>query len=147
MAIVFMRKEKTEYFTWALSRLKFLFGNQKPRCFMSDRELGALKAVKHVFKVPHFLCQVHVARNVRAYAKTQQIDPDRFSSSVRRVMRAHTEEEYEARLDHFRNIWNGKGGRGLVSYVEKTWFTPHKEKLVSVWSDHILHFATRSTNR
>ena len=148
IALVFMKQETTKHYAWALKRLKWLYGDKRPICIMSDRELGALKAVQHIFgDVHHFLCQVHVDRNVKTYAKLMRVDPKKFSSSVRRVLRSHTEQEYEERLNHFRSTWNSREGGGLVGYVETTWLTPHKEKLVAAWSDSILHFGTRTSNR
>ena len=146
--MVFLDGETANNYAWALKRLKWLFGSKKPVCIMSDRELGILQPVEDIFPgVRHLLCQVHVDRNVKAYATTMGIDPKKFSSSVRRVMRSHTPSEYEERLDYFRRKWNSTQGGGLVQYVESTWFTPHKEKLVCAWSDDILHFATRSSNK
>ena len=148
IALVFMKEETTKHYIWALKRLQWLFGKNRPQCIMSDRELETIKGVRIVFgDVRHLLCQVHVDRNVRGYAKTMRVDPTRFCSSVRRVMRSHTEEEYEERLVYFRKKWKSGVEKGLVGYVETTWFIPHKEKLVSAWSDDVRHFATRSSNR
>lgn len=144
IALVFMERETTNHYAWALRRLKWLYGEKNPVCIMSDRELGLIKAAKLVFpKVRHHLCQVHVDRNVKAYAKTMKIDEKKFSGSVRRVMRSHTKEEYRERLAHFKGIWS----EGLVRYVEQTWFNEHKKKLVAAWCDDVLHFATRTSNR
>ena len=147
IAIVFMRNETTEHYVWALRRLKSLFDNKDPTAIMSDRDLAVVKAVPIVFpNAHHLLCRVHVNRNVEARVTGNMCTKSvmHFTGNIRWLLRSPTEDVYESRLKYLKEKW--KNGT-FMNYVEEVWLKEHKTKLVDAWCNHILHFATRSSNR
>ena len=141
-----MKHERDENYEWALRHLRHLFGQKLPTAIVSDRELGLLQAAKRVFpEVKHLLCRVHVHRNVEAYANGKikcDESRDHFTRGVQWLFRSATVEIYENRLARMWESW-----AGLMNYVQIVWLGPYKEHLVSAWTDTVLHFVTRSTNR
>jgi len=117
-----------------------------PAAIMTDREQSLINALHVVFpEVQHLLCWVHIKHNIFAYAGPIVKDNKtamKFSSKCWGVFLSTTEETYEERLATLRRRW----GSGLVEYVEKQWLNPYKKNIVCAWTDHHLHFFTRTSN-
>jgi hypothetical protein len=70
---------------------------------------------------------------------------EELNTEIRAILYAETEQKYEAAL---RSFQQGAGARNpvILSYIEQTWL-PHKEKFVTAWADHCLHYGNRATSR
>ncbi|CAH9112982.1 unnamed protein product [Cuscuta europaea] len=91
---------------------------------------------------------VHVKRNIEDKAlklsnmKTIQLS---FSKGCMKLFSSTIVDQYEEQLKYMRSKW--KNNWGLMRYLTEYWLDPYKDRLVSVWTDHVTHFGTRTTNR
>lgn len=149
IGFAFTKHEDEFHYTFIMKKLRLMCEEVgvMPTAIVTDREQSLINALHVVFpEVQHLLCWVHIKHNIFAYAgpivknsKTAKT----FSSRCWGVFLSTTEETYEERLATLRRRW----GSGLVGYVEKQWLNPYKENIVSAWTDHKLHFFTRTSNR
>jgi hypothetical protein len=113
-----------------------------PKTWVTDRELALMNTLDKLFpKSPHILYIWHVNMNVLAnyrkhFPKDKQGDHriipnpgwELFLKDWNKVVDSVTEAEYVAQLTEFRKHWTHN--EEAVDYVEDTWLTPWKEKLV-----------------
>lgn len=139
------------HYLWIIQRLRKLFEDAgvMPTAIMTDRELALITAIKYVFKdlpVQHLLCWVHIKHNIEVNATRilkNKESVKRLCSQVWRLFLSRTEEQYEERLLGLRTSWRS----GVVGYIEKVWLIPYKTNIVCAWTEHNLHFFTRTSNR
>lgn len=150
IAYAFTKAERIYHYTWIMIQLKSLFIDLgvMPTAIMTDCEDALIKGIKTVFgsEVQHLLCWVHIKHNIEAHASTilkRQIKVEAFAGQCWGLFCSATEETYELRLEQLKRSWKS----GLVGYVERTWLNPHKTSIVRAWTDHKLHFLTRTSNR
>ena len=150
IAYAFTRQEEVVHYKFIMEKLLRLFKDLgvMPAAIMTDREKALINAIRIVFKdeVKHLLCWVHIKHNIEAYASPILKDKKqvkRFCGQCWALWCSTTEEIYEERLVQLRTSWKS----GLIRYIEKTWTNPHKESIVRAWTDHHLHFFTRTSNR
>ena len=153
IAYALTKKEDNSHYLFVVKRLERLYMHvgRKPTAIVTDRELTLINAVNDIFgdSVKHLLCWVHIRNNIEAYALTAiklKDTADDFANKCWGLFMSNTEESYERRLKQLKDNWD-KGGDGLVSYMENTWLNPYKKNIVRAWTDHHLHFFTRTTNR
>ncbi len=149
VAYAFMAHENEESYAWVLRNLQHLFNGKVPNAIMTDRELGLIAAVKEVYPdVQHLLCWVHVLRSCEEAALDYTGDPDKvaqYKSECRGLFMSRTNETYQSRKKGMYARW-GMYPK-LMSHLEGTWLMDYHTNIVCAFTDHVLHFGTRSTNR
>lgn len=150
IAYAFTRAEKTFHYTWIMRKLRALFEDLgvMPTAIMTDCEMALINGIRRVFgnEVQHLLCWVHIKHNIEAHASSilkNSGKVEAFAGQCWALFCSTTEESYERRLELLRKSWRS----GLVGYVENQWLTPYKQSIVRAWTDHHLHFFTRTSNR
>ena len=151
IGFAFMSKENTQSYAWVLGSLRNIYEELEvmPTAILTNRELALINAIHEVFsedEVQHLLCWVHITTNIRAHAIAILKDDElakKFSGRCWGLFMATTEEGYEAKRRQILRNWHS----GLFKYVDQTWLTPYKRNIVRAWTDHRLHFFTRTTNR
>ena len=148
IAFVFMSKENSNHYEWALGRLRHLCGNLTPGVIVTDRELGLIRALGDVFPdVKHMICTFHAKCNInhRAWAVTRSLEArDQFIAQYNALFESRSSASYERRLAEMKVAWQSYPG--LMEYLETTWLIPYKEAIIRAWCDLYLHFGTRTTN-
>jgi predicted transcriptional regulator len=147
---------------------------EEPICFITDRETALMDVLDSIFPdTIHLLCTWHVNMNILANCRkhfpkdminprtnesgnkcinrNQPINPkdevipdpewEAFLKDWGSLLNSATEAEYISHLAKFR-----KHSEAAIKYVEGTWLTPWKEKLVRYWVDKNLHFGIRVTS-
>ena len=150
IAFAFTRKEEVVHYTFIMQKLLYLCNEAgvMPTAIMTDRDLALINAIHIVFPptVKHLLCWVHINRNIEAYANPILKDKkavETFCGQCWGLFCSVTEESYNERLEKLKSSKK----KGLVRYVVKVWLNPYKENIVRAWTDHHLHFVTRTSNR
>ena len=72
-------------------------------------------------------------------------EADKFAKACNAVFWSKTESQYEEQLAKLERQWSNR--KGLVNYLKKWWLEKHKERIVSAWTDRVLHFGSTTTNR
>lgn len=149
IAYAFTKREEVLHYHFIMQKLLYLCkqAGVMPTAIMTDRELALIKAVKIVFpEVKHMLCWVHIKHNIESYCSPILKRKDRISAfcgACWGLFCSSTEEAYLERLAKLKASWKG----GLIKYLEKTWLVPFSENIISCYTDHHLHFITRTSNR
>lgn len=97
IAFVFMHKEKTSNYIWAIDCLKsFMNECMFPRVIVTDRELALMKACDNAFpNAKKLLCRVHINRNIIAkYKRSITQSWSSFYTAWTTLVRSQTEESY-----------------------------------------------------
>ena len=172
IALCFLNGEKKEDYEWAIQCFKELltkYGIIAPIIFITDRELALMGALDLKFPdSAHILCTWHVNMNILANCRKHfpkdkpkpitnrtggrptnpsngDFIPDQqweeFLKDWVSILASKSEVEYTNSLMKFR-----KHSDAAVTYVEDTWLTPWKEKLVQFQVDQNLHFGIRVTS-
>lgn len=148
IAYAFMTHEDTDTYTWVLNNLRVIFQGRVPDSIMTDRELGLMAALRAVFpEVQHLLCWLHVTRNCEdtALKITKNLEISTlFKNQVWGLFSSSTEESFERRRRFLHAHW--QPFPGVMGYLETVWLI-HRTSLVRCYTDHVLHFGTRTTNR
>jgi hypothetical protein len=98
VAAVFLDGESERQYAWALEALFSYISESScdlPRCIVTDRDLGLLRALKNSeigSKIPHLLCRWHVNMNV--LAKTKPFFPKPTRQPDGRILRHPTFQEF-----------------------------------------------------
>ncbi|KAJ3705596.1 hypothetical protein LUZ61_009301 [Rhynchospora tenuis] len=148
-AFVFLKRERTEDYIWALRMFKETLGEvNQPLVVITDRELALINAIQDVFpSTTNILCIWHINKNILAkckmYFQTKE-DWETFSSDWQKVVYSSTEGEYIDNWREFETTYKEKN-EALV-YIKETWL-PLKEKFVSAWTDGHLHLGNRASSR
>ncbi|GJZ22592.1 PKS-NRPS hybrid synthetase, partial [Tanacetum coccineum] len=147
--LVFLKKEDTESYVWALKAFKeFLGPSNQPAVIMSDRELALMSSIKDVFpSTTSLLCIWHIQKNVFSNCKKDFEHADAFNvfmSMWNIVAYSTTEPLFDKNWAEFELDYKDK--LHSVDYIKSTWL-PCKEKFVSAWTDRYLHFGNRSSSR
>ena len=111
--------------------------------------LGLMKALEDIFsESSYLLCLFHINRNVEQKAtKVFGIETMglKFSHGLwKRLVESRDEAEYEKWLNQL--FFAHSKRPKLVSYLSDTWLV-YKERFVHAWTNNILHFGNRTTNR
>ncbi|WOH13020.1 hypothetical protein DCAR_0832529 [Daucus carota subsp. sativus] len=130
VGLAFLQDEKKDSFEWALQCTKALFDqNHLPEVIVTDREYALMNAIDGVFPSSyHMLCTRHIAKNVESRAKVgtrSEIFARGFVGRWNQIVHAETEVDYEEK-----NTW-------LI----------HAKKFVHAYTNKVLHFGNRTTNR
>ncbi|XP_021773618.1 uncharacterized protein LOC110737590 [Chenopodium quinoa] len=147
---VFMRNECTASYRWVLQRLREMIGYDKEASVsLSDRELGLYAALREVFPgTSHLLCRWHINKDVEARVtdmfKNKKIGASFKNGKWKRIMDATTEADYNVVVDTMKARWASYPA--MITYIERTWLC-HKIKLVSFWTNQVLHFGNTSNCR
>ncbi|GKA62883.1 PKS-NRPS hybrid synthetase [Tanacetum coccineum] len=146
---LFLKKEDTESYVWALKAFKeFLGPSNQPAVIMSDRELALMSSIKDVFpSTTSLLCIWHIQKNVFSNCKKDFEHADAFNvfmSMWNIVAYSTTEPLFDKNWAEFELDYKDK--LHSVDYIKSTWL-PCKEKFVSAWTDRYLHFGNRSSSR
>ncbi|KAK1364239.1 hypothetical protein POM88_039800 [Heracleum sosnowskyi] len=93
------------------------------------------------------LCTRHIAKNVEA--RTRSVTKSvvfalGFLGNWNMIVHAETEVSYEENVQHFQKIYAGH--QELLKYVQTTWLI-HARKFVHAYTNKVLHFGNRTTNR
>jgi len=147
----FLGGETNEYYFWAVSQLKKLFEivGKEPTCLVTDKEQALLNALYDIFpSSKYILCRRHIKKNIEQHAYSASRDKTMasdFSSAYYGLFKQTSKQKYEAHLESLVTSW--KTCAVLHKYVQDYWLTPHKEKIVSAWTDDVFNLGTNTTNR
>jgi hypothetical protein len=146
VAVFFIRREREEDYTWALSTLRtWLRVKDIPahRIIVTDRELALTNSLYMQFPESiTLLCRWHVNKAVVAHCKplyprdpkdAKKPGPEflEFYSAYVSVIESASENDYSAQLDRLRRI----GNPNCVRYIEEQWLGERKERIVKYWVD------------
>ena len=146
IAVMLLKGEKEEDYYHAMQTLRTWFENAgipTPRVITTDRELALINALGTWFPEPiKLLYRWHVNMNVVKHCKPlYPKDPENpklpgpefkeFYLSYIGVVEAPTETVYIERLSLFRANHKAE----TVEYVEDTWLTPYRDRLVRCYVD------------
>ena len=149
IAFAFMVHEDVPAYEWVLNELKILLGPHVPEAFVTDRERGLLPALKLVFpNVQHLLCWVHITRNCenRAFKVTGSLElAAKFKSNCWGLFCSESQQTFETRKRALYAAWSPYPS--LMPYVQSTWLTEYETSIIRCWTDRVMHFGTRTTNR
>ncbi|XP_050365479.1 protein FAR-RED ELONGATED HYPOCOTYL 3-like [Argentina anserina] len=146
---VFMQKEETQDYIWALEMFNKLMGDgNHPLAIVTDRELALMKAIQIVFPMtPNLLCIWHIEKNILANCRgmfKDDADWDAFMSSWIALIRSWDVSTFNEAWNHFKIEY--KDYASVVSYIDNTWL-PWKEMFVFAWTGQIMHFGNGVTSR
>ena len=131
---------------------------------VTDADNALIPVLSTIFpRTNHLLCIWHLQKDVLAYIKneiyTKAMEKDlkqpehgifmdkaitEMQTDWNKVLRASTIEEYEQNWTLFQTRHSGRPA--IVNYLTNQWI-PHKEKIVSAWTNKILHYSTIITSR
>ncbi|KAK9675853.1 hypothetical protein RND81_11G036000 [Saponaria officinalis] len=151
IACVLIPYESEEGYTWLLRKLMDLLEctGAAPTCFVTDRELGLVRALRTLFpETPHLLCRWHVNRAIesralkihkKVYIKDHVlINPE---SGWWNVIDATCEEDFVKAWSVFSKKWKRMG-----SYISRTW-GEHAKKFVLCYTNEYFHLRNTVTFR
>ncbi|GKC80387.1 FAR-RED impaired response 1-like protein [Tanacetum coccineum] len=150
VAFVFMHKEKTHNYEWALRCLKSLMdGCMFPRVIVTDRELALINAYNSIFPdAKGLLCTWHLNRSVLTKCKGL-IKSNKgwfnFNQMWNALIYSETEEAYAHNLEQLTETT--VDSPGVIAYLNKHWLARHKELFVVAWTKEYLHFGNHTTSR
>ncbi|KAK9676099.1 hypothetical protein RND81_11G053800 [Saponaria officinalis] len=138
-------------YTWLLRKLMDLLEctGAAPSCFVTDRELGLVRALRTLFhETPHLLCRWHVNRAIESRAL--KIHKTVFykdhvlrkpESGWWNVIDATCEEDFNKAWSVFSEKWKRMG-----SYISRTW-GEHAKKFVLCYTNEYFHLGNTATSR
>ncbi|MBE3047716.1 transposase, partial [Candidatus Bathyarchaeota archaeon] len=161
IASVFLEGESEARFTWAFNALDDYLSENKlkrPRCIITDRDLGVINALKHhlSFKsIPRLLCRWHINMNVLAKTtpffpkatRRHGLDPERhptflaFLEAWNGLVQAPTLTQFDELLAKLQGSTNGALNYppDADAYVTNTW-VPYKHQFMRCFINNVLHF-------
>ena len=154
IGFAFISNEDVASYRWVLTQLKGVYDELgvQVNTIMTDREQALIKAISQVFGdgVQHLLCWVHIRHKIIAYGLKVFANAEKphelsrgFANACWALFSSTTEATFEERYVELKRRWRPT----LIAYVEKVWLNPFKKNIVRAWTDHTLHFQTRTTNR
>ena len=112
VAFVFMSRETTDHYEWALERVKIICGNRLPDVITTNRELALINAIGKVFpNAKHIICNVHLIRNIEenGWYKTRSVaQQNKFKQDCMGLFSSHSITTYEERLHKMKVKWGDK---------------------------------------
>ncbi|KAL5169636.1 Protein FAR1-RELATED SEQUENCE 5 [Glycine soja] len=147
----YLESERVNNIVWALERFRGLFlrNDRLPVVIVTDRDLTLMNAVKTVFpKCTNLLCRFHIDKNVKAKYKSligQKNVWDYVMDNWGTLVDCPSEQQFAESLQKFQiacSPWPM-----FVDYVNDTWIIPHKEKLITAWTNKVMHLGNTTTNR
>ena len=145
----FMNTESAESYVWALRNFaKMLRENTDTLVFVTDRELGLMKAIKTVFpKAKNLLCTWHIEKNVLANCRSSFRTEQNFQEFFRRwslLINAETVDDFDTRRGQLQSFCSSK--KHVWNYLNATWLSL-KEHFVKCFLVDTLHFGNFATSR
>jgi hypothetical protein len=145
----FLPGEQASDYAWALQRFQEL--GISPGVVVMDGDDALKNASEEVFiGVPTMLCTWHVNKCVLANCKKMLGDEDwpAFNSMWHSVIQAPTIDQFEERWLQFCTEYSNEKTQGCIDYLRREWIKDgQKERLVTAWTSHYLHFGTHTTSR
>ncbi|GAU13383.1 hypothetical protein TSUD_126790 [Trifolium subterraneum] len=156
VGFAYIANEKEDDFTWALETCLSLLKSKDtvPKVIVTDRDKSLMNVVAKVFpNSTALLCRYHVYKNVRAKfkalctAKEQNMGQllNTLACQWESVVESTSEQSYIDAVVEFRKVFDQYPI--FLKYVETTVLDPVKEKIVRVWTDHVMHIGNTTTNR
>lgn len=170
LAFVLTASRAAEAFEWVFEKLQEVYTELElafPRTIVTDNERGLIAPIQEMFpESAHIFCIWHVNEDVKAWARekltareefNRDTPPEEVSTVVgiklneflaywKPVVNAPTATAYDGAW----GILNTKyieNWPAVITYLENTWLTQHKEKFVRAWTNHALHFDNVATSR
>ncbi|GAU46063.1 hypothetical protein TSUD_401420 [Trifolium subterraneum] len=155
----YMTAEKEENFVWALERYRDLLKcHEYPKVIVNDRYVALMNVEKFFQKATALLCRYHTSANVKSnmkvicHFKKDAEDKEKATQMYIDIMAAWesilesvTKEEYADSIVSFRQLC--AEFPIFVDYVESTILGLVKEKVVSAWTNRVIHLGNTTTNR
>ncbi|KAK9714582.1 hypothetical protein RND81_06G105400 [Saponaria officinalis] len=152
IACLLISSESEEGYTWLLRKLMDILEctGASPFVFVTDRELGLLRALRTLFPdTPHLLCRWHVNRAIESRAllihKTVSYKDHVLKKNPEtgwwNVIDATCEEDFNKAWSVFSQKW-----KRLASYVSRTW-DEHTKKFVLCYTNEYFHLGNTTTSR
>jgi alpha-glucosidase len=156
VAYAFLTNEREDNFKWALIACRSLLKDNEgmPKVIITDRDKSLMNAVEIVFpNSTALVCRYHIYKNVRAKfknlcrAKDQKMDDllETLRLQWESLVESTSEEAYSHAVVEFRRVF-AKFPR-FLQYVDETVLDPVKEKIVSAWTNQVMHMGNTTTNR
>ncbi|KAL8547131.1 hypothetical protein ACS0TY_006737 [Phlomoides rotata] len=150
VACAFMNAEREDNYTWALSMLRSLMVDLcLPNLIITYIELALMRVVESIFPTTsHILCRWYINRNIMAICKKYFPTKEywnNFYSSWCDINKVDEESRFNELLRRFIEDYSNKYPNA-VKYAVKNWIDPYKEKLVSCWTNNILHYGNTTRN-
>ncbi|KAK9724384.1 hypothetical protein RND81_05G068800 [Saponaria officinalis] len=151
IAYMLIPSEPEEGYTWLLRKLMDIFEctGASPSVFVTDRELGLVRALRTLFpETPHLLCHWHVSRVIESRAlmihKTVFYKDHVLNNPEIgwwNVIDATCEDDFNKALSVFSQKW-----KILASYISRTW-GEHAKKFVLCYTNEYFHLGNTATSR
>ncbi|KAK9714820.1 hypothetical protein RND81_06G122400 [Saponaria officinalis] len=151
IACVLIPSESEEGHTWLLRKLMDILEctGASPSVFVTDRELGLVRALRTLFsETPHLLCRWHVNRVIESRAlmihKTFFYKDHVLNNPETgwwNVIDATCEDDFNKAWSAFSQKW-----KILASYISRTW-GEHAKKFVLCYMDEYFHLGNTATSR
>ncbi|KAK9713278.1 hypothetical protein RND81_06G016500 [Saponaria officinalis] len=151
ISCVLIPYESEEGYTWLLRKMMDLLEctGAAPSCFVTDRELGLVRALRTLFsETPNLLCRWYVNRAIESRAL--KIHKTVFykdhvlrnpESGWWNVIDATCEEDFNKAWSLFSEKWKRMG-----SYISRTW-GEHAKKYVLCYTNEYFHLGNTTTSR
>ncbi|KAK9683104.1 hypothetical protein RND81_10G116800 [Saponaria officinalis] len=151
IACVLIPSESEEGYTWLLRKLMDILEctGASPSVFVTDRELGLVRALRTLFpETPHLLCRWHVNRVIESRAfmihKTVFYKDHVLNNPEIgwwNVIDATCEYDFNKAWSVFSQKW-----KRLASYISRTW-GEHAKKFVLCYTNEYFHLGNTTTSR
>ncbi|GKA61621.1 PKS-NRPS hybrid synthetase [Tanacetum coccineum] len=117
---VFLKKEDTESYVWALKAFKeFLGPSNQPAVIMSDRELALMSSIKDVFpSTTSLLCIWHIQKNVFSNCKKDFEHADAFNVFMSSTWLPWKEKFVSAWTDKYLHFGNRSSSRAEGAHAK-----------------------------
>lgn len=147
----FMNEKKTEFYIWAMNRLKALYTQlelSSSSTAIIDMKRGLMTAIKLIFlNTSHLLCIWHINKNVLANCKRSfsAVDWNVFYDRWKSLINADFEATFEKMWEQFQITYNSINA-DLVKYLNATYIS-FRQRFVKCWTNKVRHFETTTTSR
>ncbi|GJV63922.1 FAR-RED impaired response 1-like protein [Tanacetum coccineum] len=150
VAFVFMHREKTHNYEWALRCLKSLMdGCMFPCATVTDKELALINAYNSIFPdTNELLCTWNLNRSVLTKCKGLIKSNEgwfNFNQMWSALIYSETEEAYTHNLEQLTETM--VDSPGVITYLNNHWLARHKKLFVVASTKEYLHFGNHTTSR
>ena len=161
LGVVLMRNTDETNFRWVFKQLDDILTPHgiKLCLFITDNDDGCINAMQDQFPGARvLLCRWHMNKSVLAFARTicteefgrthngscwvDSEETNNFMKVYYSTLNSKTEDEFNERMESI-----GKLSERMRTYLADNWFNRHRDKLVSAWTDTVLHFGLTATSK
>ncbi|CAJ2651984.1 unnamed protein product, partial [Trifolium pratense] len=159
LGFAFLSNEKHDNFVWALQQVQMLLvdENSASKVIVTDRDAALMSVIPDVFpNATPLVCRFHIKKNVSArcsaLCKIKHGEEEKQGEVVRNIMshfyevlNSPTEEAYAEAVLKFRTVC--ERWPRFYNYVKNTVLDTDEKKVVSAWTNRVMHFGNTTTNK